>query len=648
MKTPLRLLSVLALTCSIGVAQAATPHPLDPLTWEEHWSVLEILHKDGKTNADTRYNRIAISPPKKASVWSWKAGQSFKRLAEVRLKQGPKAIEALVDIQARKVLSWTVREGVQPAWLIEEFLGGPSRTVMKDPKFLEALKKRGIDNPAFLNCGAMPPGNFEEEKYQGRRIAMVRCDPVNGIRNLFVRRVEGLTALIDVNTYKVIEIDDYELVQPAKTKAEYTEADIGPLRSFPTPIEISQPEGPGYKRDGYVITWDKWRFHIRSDQRVGTVISTATWRDGDRERPVMYEGHLSEIFVPYMDPKRDWYTRTVLDAGEYSMDGVSSPLTPGIDCPENALFLNSLITSDDGRPTEKENVICVFERTPGNMSWRHAADGRPKRELVARMATDLGNYDYIFDWVFETDGQIKVAVGATGIVAVQNTAVENASSPENKTRAADAYGRFVDKNVVAINHDHYFSFRIDLDVDGPANSFVLDKLTPETLPQGHPRKTMWVTKPAVAKTEQDGQLSMHDPDLWRVINPARKNHVGYPTSYQIMMGMTSRTVMHPEDIARQRAGFIDHDLWITPYKADERYAAGEYAVLSKPGMGLPQWTAANRSVENTDIVVWPTIGMHHQVRSEDWPVMPVLWHEITLRPFDFYDRNPALDLSKKP
>ena len=61
-------------------------------------------------------------------------------------------------------------------------------------------------------------------------------------------------------------------------------------------------------------------------------------------------------------------------------------------------------------------------------------------------------------------------------------------------------------------------------------------------------------------------------------------------------------------------------------------------------MGLPDWTSEDRDIENTDIVLWYTFGMHHMVRAEDWPVMPVLWHGFEIRPFDFFDRNPALDL----
>src|SRR5262249_13873773 len=143
-----------------------------------------------------------------------------------------------------------------------------------------------------------------------------------------------------------------------------------------------------------------------------------------------------------------------------------------------------------------------------------------------------------------------------------------------------------------------------------------------------------------------GQLdmNMHAPAMWRVVSASRKNHVGYPTSYQLMGGMNVHTLLSPDDYPRRRAGFIDHQLWVTPYRPEERYAAGDYPTLSEPGKGLPAWTSANRNIRNTDIVLWHTIGMHHVVRSEDWPVMPITWHSFELRPFDFFTRNPALDL----
>ena len=635
-----------------GLAQAqAARHPLDPLTRQEHFTVLEVLQQAGKLVDGTSFTRLEARAPEKSTVWAFKAGMPIARTAEVVLSQGASVFEATVDVTGRRLVSWTERRGVQPMWLRSEFGAAVVDVAMKDPRFAEALRKRGITNRQFVTCIAAPPGNFGEAKYAGKRIGVLSCRLRSGYRNTWARRIEGLFVVMDMRTNEILEFTDDEVAPVPAGGNDFDAAAVGPLREFAAPLQVQQPAGPGYTMDGHVVSWDRWRFHVRPDSRVGVIVSTATWKDGDRERPVLYEGHLSEIFVPYMAAQKDWYGRTFIDAGEYSAGGLADTLTPGVDCPTYATFIDSVVVEGRGWPGDKPAVACIFERAAGDMIWRHGPNGRPQRELVVRMVAMIGNYDYVVDWRFLPDGQIKVSLGATGIVEAKMTAAKNArvSSTNGADAKADAYGRFVEDHVVAVNHDHYFNFRLDLDVDGPTNRFVRDQIVPKTLPAGHPRRSIWVTETKAAATEKDAQLTMdmHAPSLWRVTGE-RENHVGYPTSYQLLPSHSIHTLLAPDEVARQRAGFIDHHLWVTPYAADERYAAGDYPTLSTPGHGLPAYTKGNRSIAATDVVLWYTFGMHHVVRAEEWPVMPVLWHEFALRPFDFLDRNPALDAGMKP
>lgn len=654
MKRPSSAVWLLVVLSSIlpGRVTAQTPsHPLDPLTRLEHFAVLEVLQQAGKLTETTRFTRIEIKDPPKADVWAWKPGAPLARAAEVVASDGPKVFEGTVDVSNRRLVSWTERTGVQPMWLESEFGAEVVEKAMKDPRFIEALQRRDITSTQFVTCLAVPPGVFAEPKYAGKRIGVLSCRLRSGYRNTWARRIEGLSVVMDMHAKQILEFTDDETVPMPAGGTDFDRAAIGTFRSYGAPLDVRQPNGPGFRMDGHVVSWDRWRFHVRPDSRVGVTISTATWKDGDRERPVLYQGHLSEIFVPYMSPQKDWYVRTFIDAGEFSAGGLADSLSPGVDCPDYATFIDSVVPAGPGWPTDKPRVACVFERSGGDMVWRHGSEGRPQRELVVRMIAMIGNYDYVVDWRFLPDGQIKVSLGATGIVEAKMTAARDARVPSTNgpESRADAYGRFVEPNVVAVNHDHYFNFRLDLDVDGTANRVVRDRIVPKTLPAGHPRRSIWVTETSPVQTEQDGKLTMdmHKPSLWRVTG-TRENHVGYPSSYQLLPSHSIHTLLTPDEVARQRAGFIDHHLWVTPYAAAERYAAGDFPTLSTPGQGLPDWTKGNRPVADTDVVLWYTFGMHHMVRAEEWPVMPVLWHEFALRPFDFFDRNPAMDASLKP
>ena len=202
------------------------------------------------------------------------------------------------------------------------------------------------------------------------------------------------------------------------------------------------------------------------------------------------------------------------------------------------------------------------------------------------------------------------------------------------------------EHTVAPNHDHFFCFRLDLDVDGPHNSFLSGRLKTERLNGNSPRKSIWVMDSELATHEGEARLriSLEKPALWRVINPNVNGPIGYPVSYQLKPGANAVSLLSPDDFVQQRAGFTNYHLWVTPYNPQERFAAGTYPNQSKGGAGLPAWTSADRQIGNTDIVLWYTVGFHHVVRTEDWPVLSTSWHDFELRPFDFFARNPAIDI----
>ncbi|MFZ0594209.1 MAG: hypothetical protein WAM39_27380 [Bryobacteraceae bacterium] len=175
-----------------------------------------------------------------------------------------------------------------------------------------------------------------------------------------------------------------------------------------------------------------------------------------------------------------------------------------------------------------------------------------------------------------------------------------------------------------------------------------DRLIEQNLPSDAMRKSIWVVKPSIATCERDAMLDIHleRPAMWLFINPNVRGPLGYPTGYEIMPGATAKSLMSSDDLPQKLGGFSEHQFWVTPYNSNERYAAGMYPTSSKASDGLPVWTKANRPIENTDIVGWYTLGFHHMPRVEDWPVMPTMWHEFQIRPFNFISSNPALDLPK--
>jgi len=621
--------------------------PLDGLSGPELETAVEVLRDSGRVDETSRFSIITLAEPEKAAVLKWQAGDAYTRRAFAVIRHQERVFEAIIDLDQRKVDEWQLVEGVQPAMIPDEWLLA-NKIARTDEAWKSAVKKRGIENLKSVICVPMMPGYFGTEDAQKQRLGRVICYDNSGEKSSWGRPIEGLVATVDFDRQEIIELTDLDPVPIPEG---------GPAVPEEQPAEIPSvsPAGQGFEVAGNWVEWDRWRFHLRVDPRVGPVLSSVSVRDADRRRSILYQAYMSEIFVPYMDPDEAWYFRTFLDIGEYGIGSAGVPMQAGRDCPEDAQMIDAAFASERGKISTKEGVVCIFERTTGDAAWSHyeiARQGSLSRrhgELVVRFIAWLGNYDYVVDWIFTPTGSIKGRIGATGIVQVK--AVNSLDMSSATAEKDTAYGRLVAPNTVAVNHDHYFNFRLDLDVDGTRNDFNVDKLRRRSLDNtapNTPRNSIWQLESKTIPTESGAKrtIDLQNPAMWRVLNTAVRNAQGQSVSYQLRPGKNAVSLLNQDSYPQRRAAFTNYHLWVTPYAAGERYAAGNYPNQHAGGAGLPDWTSDDRPVRNTDIVLWYTLGMHHAVRTEDWPIMPVLHHEFELRPFDFFDHNPAITSDK--
>jgi primary-amine oxidase len=304
------------------------------------------------------------------------------------------------------------------------------------------------------------------------------------------------------------------------------------------------------------------------------------------------------------------------------------------------------------------DTICIFERDTGNPSWRHyeifaqspeqatPAEGRPAKELIVRYASEVGNYDYLVDYIFQQDGTIRMAVGSTGLDAVKGVA---STSMKDATAEMDTmFGTLISPNLVAPNHDHYFNFRLDFDIEGEANSFQKSRLVPYNATEDVPRKSFWKVEKETVTNEMAARTKVNPmtPSSFYFVNTNEESSLGHNPAYQLIPGGSyAYSQMLSEDVPVARNAYIENPLWVTPYDPNQIYAGGEYAVKSNGTDTLKTWTEEDRSIDNEDIVAWYTVGFHHVPRMEDWPVMPTHWAEFQIRPFNFFGYNPAITLA---
>ncbi|HYK29767.1 MAG TPA: primary-amine oxidase [Streptosporangiaceae bacterium] len=622
------------------------PHPLDPLTAEEIRRAVADLRASKSLDDNWRFASIELNEPRKDELASTGDTSIHRTAAAVCWNTGDgQAYRGIVSLADGSVTSWRHLPGQQPNITLDEW-HECDLMLRQHPEVIEALASRGIEDlnrvltDVWAYGAALVPA-----RYRGRRIGWADVwERGSHDGNPYAHHITGLHPVVDLNLMVLLELEDNRDAEGGagrpQVMGEYAPRLIPmPLRAV-SPLEISQPEGVSFMLDGRLLRWQNWELRLGFNHREGLVLHTVGFRDAGRLRPIAHRLSFAEMIVPYRDATTDHYRRTAFDIGEWGLGFMTTSLERGCDCLGEIVYLDAVLHDSRGEPRTIRNAICVHEEDDGVL-WKHVdeqagTEVRRARRLVISFHVTVANYEYLVYWRFYADGNIECEVRATGIM------VTSFHPPGQQPDT----GELVDERTYAPYHQHFIVARLDLDIDGQDNTVFACDSRALPVSDANPHGLALVVDETRLQTEAAGRQDANwtTQRSWKVASVSARNGLGKATAYKLVPGGSFPPMLTQSSLVRQRAEVIEHTLWITPYRPDERWPCGEFPNMSAADSGLASWTRADRQIADTDVVLWYVFGMHHITRPEDWPVMPADRTSFWLKPWGFFDRNPALDV----
>ena len=634
-----------------GVKISDAPrHPLDPLSAAELEEAVRILAREKHLGDNVRLASINLIEPAKSLVEKHQPGSPFERKAlAVLLDRGKRASdEAVLDLAGKSVISVTqLPSGVQPSIMLDEF-SECEQAVRRSPLFQAALHKRGVTDADLVMVEPWSAGMYGTELPEDgglrrmRALCFVRSEPKD---NGYARPIDSIVIVVDLYKMEVLRIEDYGSVPLPPEGGNWAREYIPNMRKDLKPLDIVQPQGPSFTVEGNQVQWQKWKFRVGFTSREGLVLHTVTYDDDGVERPILYRASICEMVVPYGDPREQYYRKNAFDIGEYGLGMLANSLALGCDCLGVIYYFDFPLVDSRGKVTPLKNAVCLHEEDFGIL-WKHTdwrtgqSEVRRSRRLSVSFIATVGNYEYGFYWYFYQDGSIQCEIKLTGIM--NTTALAPGEKP--------LYGMEVAPQLNAPFHQHIFAARLVTSVDGPNNSvYEVNSVGVPTGPS-NPHGNAFVAEETLLATEKEAQRRVNSATarFWRVVNPSKKNRLGRPVGYRLVPGENCPPLVQPDAAVMRRADFTSNHIWVTPYSPKERFAAGEYPNQHPTGDGLPNWTQANRKVDDTEVTLWYVFAHNHVPRPEDWPVMPVAMLGFQFRPDGFFERSPAMDVPPPP
>jgi primary-amine oxidase len=625
-------------------------HPLEPLNAAEVRAAVDLLKEKSLLTPTTRVISIGLKEPAKAEVFRWPEGPQPERCATSVLfdNAANTAWTATLNLNSGELVKVEqAPAGSQPTLSVDEQIEC-EQAVLASEEFKAALEKQyGISDTSLVMVDIWSAGYYGEEEERTRRLTrplcFLRSQPND---NGYAHPIEGIRPVVDLNLMKVIRVEEYGKWPLPPRAGNYSKETVKDPRASIKPLVIEQPEGPSFTLEGRQIKWQNWELVIGFNAREGLTVHHVRYADIGKKRSILYRGSLTEMVVPYGDPTPTQFRKNAFDVGEYGMGMCSNSLQLGCDCLGYIQYLDAHLCDSRGRELTIPNAICIHEEDYGIL-WKHTdrripdkPEVRRSRRLVISSISTVENYEYGFFWYFYQDGNIQFEIKLTGILSLG--AVHENESP--------IYGAMIAPLLYAPNHQHFFNMRLDMAIDGIRNTVQQLDAVADPVGEANPHGNAFhvVATDLVTEKQAKANLDLATARTWRFINPSVTNATGVPVGYKFFPGDNALPLASADAWWRKRAGFVNHHVWVTPFKEKEMFAAGDFPNQSQGGDGLATWTENDRSILNTDVVFWYTFGHTHIPRPEDYPVMPTAYIGFLLKPNGFFDQNPANDVSPSP
>lgn len=448
-----------------------------------------------------------------------------------------------------------------------------------------------------------------------------------------------------------------------------------------------------------------WTAHVTLRPDTGLVLHDVRFRN---ER-VVYELAQQDMFVAYSG--YGGAGQTIYMDSVYGIGVNSRPLKRGYDCPWGAAYLGSELNYGFFGAAAQSDVLCVFEHDPQMPAWRHThvtdargahADGARGAHLAMRTIATIGNYDYIFTVHLEQDGSIDVTCTMAGYMSALF------SDPLGATWRDAPFGTRVHSHTLAHIHDHMSGWKVDLDVLGTNNTFLLStaragtyaealaslqqqadagdgdldndesqrvayastdnetstesgaspssfstssstplsQVPPEWVGNDLPLK--YIDRSNSPTTEAAFRYNLSAPQIYRFASTTNLNRFGEPRSYAIVPRTATLGLLPASHPLMKAAAWTKYSLAVTQRHDSELTCHASMYDFYNPGFPIVSLDdyINGESIVDADLVAWVAVGALHVPRSEDVPLIQNFGVGFSIKPWNYFDHLASLEAER--